>query len=88
MELKVLTKNVPETKRALNQVFAKYGFDAELRGVDREANPDSPGSIVYLVDVSPTITTDELSEKILSLDGQHVEGIEWDQQKSYSYLYQ
>jgi len=88
MQLKVLTRNVPETRRALSQVFGKYGFDAELRGVDREATEESPGSIVYLVDVTPTVTTDEISEKILSLDGQHVEGIEWDQQKSYSYLYQ
>ena len=88
MELKVITRNVPETKRALSQVFGKYGFDAELRAVDREATEESPGSIVYLVDISPTVSTDEVSEKILSLDGPHVEGIEWDQQKSYSYLYQ
>jgi uncharacterized membrane protein YhiD involved in acid resistance len=88
MQLKVLTRNVPETRKALSQVFGKYGFDAELRGVDREVTQESPGSIVYLVDVTPTVTTDEISEKILSLDGQHVEGIEWDQQKSYSYLYQ
>jgi len=88
MELKVITRNVPETKRALSQVFGKYRFDAELRAVDREATEESPGSIVYLVDISPTVSTDEVSEKILSLDGQHVEGIEWDQQKSYSYLYQ
>ena len=88
MQLKVITKNVPETKRVLNQVFEKYGFDAELRGVDREASEESPGSIIYLVDISPTVSTDELSEKIVSLDGQHVEGIEWEQQKSYSYMYQ
>jgi uncharacterized membrane protein YhiD involved in acid resistance len=88
MEVKVTTRNVPATKRALSEVFRKYGFDAELRGVDREATEDSPGSLVYLVDVSPTVTTDEMSNKILSLDGQHVEGIEWDQKKSYSYLYQ
>src|SRR5262245_61334811 len=49
MQLKVLTRNVPETRRALSQVFGKYGFDAELRGVDREATEESPGSIIYLV---------------------------------------
>jgi hypothetical protein len=56
--------------------------------VDREATEESPGSIMYSVDVSPTVSTDELSADILTLDGQNVEGIEWNQKKSYSYLYQ
>ncbi len=88
MELKVITKNVVSTQRALREMFKKYGFDKELRAVDREASEESPGSIVYSVDVSPTVSTDELSADILALDGQNVEGIEWNQKKSYSYLYQ
>jgi uncharacterized membrane protein YhiD involved in acid resistance len=88
MELKVTTKNVVSTQRALRELFKKYGFDKELRAVDREASEESPGSIVYSVDVSPTISTDELSADILALDGHNVEGMEWDQKKSYSYLYQ
>lgn len=88
MELKVTTKNVVSTQKALRQVFKQHGFDKELRAVDREASEESPGSIVYSVDVSPTISTDELSADILALDGQNVEGIEWDQKKSYSYMYQ
>jgi uncharacterized membrane protein YhiD involved in acid resistance len=88
MELKVTTKNVVSTQRALREIFRKHGFDKELRAVDREASEESPGNIVYSVDVSPTVSTDELSADILALDGQNVEGIEWDQKKSYSYLYQ
>lgn len=88
MELKVITKNVVLTQRALRDVLKKHGFDKELRAVDREATEESPGSIVYSVDVSPTVSTDELSADILALDGQNVEGIEWNQKKSYSYLYQ
>ena len=88
MELKVITKDVVLTQRALREVFKKHGFDKELRAVDREATEESPGSIVYSVDVSPTVSTDELSADILALDGQNVEGIEWNQKKSYSYLYQ
>jgi uncharacterized membrane protein YhiD involved in acid resistance len=88
MELKVITKNVVATQRALRELFRKYGFDKELRSVDREATEESPGSIMYSVDVSPTVSTDELSADILTLDGQNVEGIEWNQKKSYSYLYQ
>lgn len=88
MDLKVITKNVVATQRALREMFRKYGFDKELRAVDREATEESPGSIVYSVDVSPTVSTDDLSADILALDGQNVEGIEWDPKKSYSYLYQ
>lgn len=88
MELKVTTKNVVSTQHALRELFKKYGFDKELRAVDREASAESPGNIVYSVDVSPTVSTDELSADILALDGQNVDGIAWDQKKSYSYLYQ
>ena len=88
MELKVITKNVVSTQKALREVLKQHGFDKELRAVDREATEESPGSIVYSVDVSPTISTDEISADILAIDGQNVQGIEWDQKKSYSYLYQ
>ena len=88
MELKVTTTNVVSTQRALRQVFKTHGFDKELRAIDREATEDSPGSIVYAVDVSPMISTDEISADILAIDGPNVRGIEWDQKKSYSYLYQ
>jgi len=88
MELKVTTVNVVSTQRALREVFKTHGFDKELRAIDREATEDSPGSIVYAVDVSPMISTDEISADILAIDGPNVRGIEWDQKKSYSYLYQ
>src|SRR6185295_16853591 len=82
MDLKVTTKNVVSTQRALREIFRKHGFDKELRAVDREASEEAPGNIVYSVDVSPTVSTDELSADILALDGQNVEGIEWDPKKS------
>ncbi len=88
MELKVITRNVVSTQKALREVFKTHGFDKELRAVDREATEESPGSIMYSVDVSPTVSTDEISADILAIDGQNVQGIEWDQKKSYSYLYQ
>lgn len=88
MELKVTTTNVVSTQKALREVFKTLGFDKELRAVDREATEESPGSIVYSVDVSPTVSTDEISADILAIDGSNVQGIEWDQKKSYSYLYQ
>ncbi|HEX3252318.1 MAG TPA: DUF4956 domain-containing protein [Pyrinomonadaceae bacterium] len=88
MELKVITTNVVSTQRALRDVLKTHGFDKELRAVDREVTEESPGSIVYSVDVSPTVSTDEISADILAIDGQNVQGIAWDQKKSHSYPYQ
>ena len=88
MEVKVTTRDVVATQQALRSVFEKHGFGTELRTIDRDVSDESPGAIIFAVDVSPVVSTDELSEQILSLDGRHVEGIEWDQKKSYSYLYQ
>lgn len=88
MELKVTTKNVVSTQRALRQVFKTHGFDKELRVLERNGTEESPGSIVYSVDVKPTISTDEISADLLGIDGPNIQGIEWDQKKSYSYLYQ
>ena len=72
----------------LNQVFKKNNFDAELRAIGREDAKDSLGRITYAVDISPNVNTDQLSDEILSLDEENIEGIEWAQKKSYSYLYQ
>jgi len=88
MEVKISTRNVVATQQALRSVFKKHGFDTELRTLDREVSEESPGALVLAVDVSPVVSTDELSEEILRIDGNNVEGIEWDQKKSYSYLYQ
>ena len=88
MELTVTTRDVVSTQKALREVFKTHGFDKELRAVDRESTEDKPGSIMYSVDVSPTISTDEISADILAIDGQNVQGIEWNQKKSYSYMYQ
>ena len=88
MELKVTTRNVIATQQALRSILRKHGFDKELRAIDREVTAESPGSLVYSIDISPMVSTDELSEDILKIDGTNVEAIEWDQKKSYSYLYQ
>ena len=88
MELKVTTRNVIATQQALRSILRKHGFDKELRAIDREVTEESPGSLVYSIDISPMVSTDELSEDILKIDGLNVETIEWDQKKSYSYMYQ
>jgi len=88
MEVKVATRNVVATQQTLRSIFKKHEFDAELRTLDRDVTEESPGSLVFAVDISPIVSTDELSEDILRLDGRNVEGIEWNQKKSNSYMYQ
>ncbi len=87
MNLKVSTRDVESTRVALKGVLAGHSFDSELRSVS-DPKGDEPGSLCYSVEISPTVTTDELSEQILALDSKNVEGIEWEQKKSSSYVYQ
>jgi uncharacterized membrane protein YhiD involved in acid resistance len=88
MNLKISTRNVESTRVALKEVLDGHSFDSELRAVNGPRGTDQPGNLVYSVEISPTVTTDELSEQILVLDSQNVDGIEWEQKKSFSYVYQ
>lgn len=88
MDLKISTRDVESTRVALKAVMKRHSFDSELRAVNGPKEVGQMGTLIYSVEISPTITTDELSEEILALDSQNVDGIEWDQKKSSSYVYQ
>jgi uncharacterized membrane protein YhiD involved in acid resistance len=88
MELTVKTRNIGTTQDSLLNIFRKYKFDAEMRTIDRPDDTDAMGVIIYHVRVSPLVSTDRLSEEILSADPQNVDSVEWDQQKNTSYFYQ
>jgi uncharacterized membrane protein YhiD involved in acid resistance len=88
MDVKVTSKNVATTQEVLREIFRRYSFDAELRGITRENADDPVGSLAYSVELGPIVTTDALSEEILTRDGANVDSIEWDQKKSASYIYQ
>jgi uncharacterized membrane protein YhiD involved in acid resistance len=88
LAVKIVSKNVTATQRAIREVFKRYGFDSELRGIEREHAEGAPGSLLYTVDVNPEVSTDQLSEDILSLDETNIDSIQWEQKKSFSYLYQ
>jgi hypothetical protein len=87
MDLKILSRNIVETQRVLREVLDSHGFDSELRVVG-QGQPDQIGTLAYSVDISPAVSTDQISEELLARDGANVESIEWDQKKSFSYLYQ
>lgn len=84
MNLKISTRNVERSQRALKEVLNQHNFDSELRALSGPAEEGKPGSLIYSVDISPKVSTDELTEAIVSLDSQNIDGIEWEQKKSYS----
>jgi uncharacterized membrane protein YhiD involved in acid resistance len=88
MDLTVSTLNVAATQAILREIFKRHGFDAELREISRESSNEPLGSLTYSVDLNPATTTDELSEEILAVDSPNVASIEWEQKKSFSYIYQ
>jgi uncharacterized membrane protein YhiD involved in acid resistance len=87
MEVSVATRSVDRTDEILKKLFKRYGFEYELRELNRE-DPDEPmGKIVYLVNLDPVVSTSELSEEILSGDRDNVDSVEWDQKESKTYIY-
>lgn len=86
MELKVRTRSLDETHETIKKVLKKYDFSSEIRALNREDEKDPLGSVIYCVEVSPLVGTDQLSAEILSSDQHNINSIEWVQQKNSSYV--
>ena len=84
MELTVKTSDVDATQAMLLGLFRKYDFNSEIRQLDRPDGEGEMGCIVYNVEMSPLVSTDRISNEILSVDPQHVDSVEWAQQKDPS----
>jgi uncharacterized membrane protein YhiD involved in acid resistance len=87
MEVSVQTRSVDRTDDVLKPLFARYGFDYELRELNREDADEPLGKIVYLVNLDPVSSTSKLSDEILSADRDNIDSVEWDQKESKTYLY-
>lgn len=87
MELCVATRNVDQTNEVIKRVFVRNKFDIELRELDREDQEDPMGKIVYLVNLSTTASTDQLSDQLLAADPENIDKVEWSQKKSSTYIY-
>ena len=88
MELTVKTRNTETTQDALKKIFDRYKLETEVRQFDPpdEANPI--GCIVHYLNLRLTLSTDYLSERIIELDRDNIEGIQWEQKKSATDIYQ
>lgn len=82
MELKVKTRNLVETHGIIKGILREHDFSSELRTLNREDAEDPLGEIVFCVEMSPLLSTDVLSDEILSSDHANIDTIEWSQQKS------
>lgn len=87
MEVTVKTRDVDKTDAALKKIFAKHKFDAELREIDRQDEDDPLGKIVYLVNLNTSVSTNRLSEELLSADKENIDTVEWSQKDSQTYIY-
>ncbi|HEX8176683.1 MAG TPA: DUF4956 domain-containing protein [Pyrinomonadaceae bacterium] len=82
MELKVTTRNLVETHAVIKGILKQHDFSSELRTLNREDADEPLGEIVFCVEMNPLVSTDILSDEILSADHTNIDTIEWSQQKS------
>ncbi|HUS09656.1 MAG TPA: DUF4956 domain-containing protein [Pyrinomonadaceae bacterium] len=87
MEVRVETRNLDQTHRVLERLFERHGCSFELRQLEREAGDGENGKIVYELSLASADRTDQLTEEILAEDAQNIAGLEWDQKKSSTYIY-
>jgi uncharacterized membrane protein YhiD involved in acid resistance len=87
MELSVTTKRIDRTQAILKRLFRRHRFNAEVRQLDRESEDSPLGRIVYLVNVSASVSTDLLSSEILAAGNEDIDAIEWQQSKGVSYIF-
>jgi DNA transposition AAA+ family ATPase len=83
----VLTRNIDKTHEVLKQIFTKNRFDIELRELNRPDEDEPMGKIVYVVNMRANVSTDRLSDEILSADADNIDTVEWEQKVSETYMY-
>ena len=87
MEVRIETRNLDHTHQVLKQLFDRHGCTFELRQLERAAAEGENGKIVYELSLGSADRTDQLSEEILSEDSDNIAGLEWEQKKSSTYIY-
>ncbi|MDT4956021.1 MAG: hypothetical protein QOJ02_4159 [Acidobacteriota bacterium] len=88
MELTVRTRDTNSMQNILKRVFQQHGFNAELRQINPPDEEEPVGCVMYSVNMNLSFSTDQISDEIRALDPKNIEGIEWEQKKDASYIYQ
>ena len=87
MEVSVETRNLDHTRQVLKRLFERHACTFELRHLEREAGEGENGKIVYELNLGSEARTDQMSEEILAEDSENIAGLEWEQKKSSTYIY-
>jgi uncharacterized membrane protein YhiD involved in acid resistance len=88
MELTVRTKNPDKTQRILKKIFKRMRIAAEVREIVPPDEKKQVGAISYYMALRLNLTTDELSDRILSADPNNTEGIQWSKTKGAGDIFQ
>src|SRR5688572_5872161 len=88
MELTVRTRDTEKTQKILKKLLKDYKLDAEVREFDPPDEKNPIGSLVYYLNLRLNLSTDKLSDMIMSRDPENIEGIQWSQKKGASDIYQ
>lgn len=88
MQLTIKAHNTDKAQEVMKRIFVKHKIEAEVRQIEPAEDEQSVGSIVYYMDMRLSVSTDFLSEKILTFGSNNIEGIQWEQKKSTANIYQ
>jgi uncharacterized membrane protein YhiD involved in acid resistance len=88
MALTVKTRDTELTQDLLKTIFDRYKLEAEVREIDPPDESNPVGRIMYYLNLRLNLSTDFLSERIFASDTKNIEGIQWEQKKDASYIYQ
>lgn len=88
MQLTIKTRNLETTQNILKTIFDRYHLEAEIRQIEPPGDESGIGCIVYYLNLRLNLSTDHLSEQIFALDPDNIEGIQWEQKKKASDIYQ
>lgn len=88
MELAVKTRDPEKTQKILKKIFDRLNVDAEVREIEPPDDKKQIGSITYYLNLRISLTTDQLSDRILTADEENIEGIQWSKTKSAGDIFQ
>lgn len=88
MELTIKTRNIDSTNRALQTIFERFQLETEVRQLTAPDEKNPIGNIVHYLNLRLSLSTDYLSSQIVALDKDNIEGIQWQQKKSATDIYQ
>jgi uncharacterized membrane protein YhiD involved in acid resistance len=88
MELTVKTRDPEKTQALLKKLLRKYKLEAEVREIEPVDDKKHVGSVAFYLNLRLSLSTDYLSDRIMRLDPNNIEGIQWSQKKGASDIYQ